>query len=378
MERYYYDHQHRLKRNGRNDKGKFHYFFPFLVFIGIGIVLALGFKLLTFFFADASKEMTVMYIAKGGAQLKIWGGTDFTTAYNGTRILQGDEISTFRDSQVVVRFFDGSYMRLNGDTHVVFDEIKDDGSSSKIKVIVDQGEVWINETLFSASDTDFYVVGNYVEVNPDGDVVDFENKDGVETVRVVLGSSSVDVYSQNKGVKVDNFNVVENKMAVIGTDKLERFWKFQSPNVIEELDVAFKGGVWYSWNIAEDEVPTVVTEPEVSTAAPAEPTDAPTILTIGGQKWNASDIDTGLTVTNLPVKVTGTVSGAEKVSVNNYFLQKFVPGLGEESFTYWLDIKNGNLKEGANTYEVYALGPNGEKSSSVYFKVNYEAPKTAD
>lgn len=420
MERYYYDHQHRLKRNGRNEKGSFHYFFPFLVFIAIGIVLALGFKLLTFFYGESNANFTVMYVDKGGAELKVWGDDKFGKAYSGTRILQGDEIMTYSDSRLVVRFFDGSYARVGGNTQIVFDEMTKEGDPT-VRLIVKQGEIWVNKTPVSSSGTSFHVMGNYVEADPSGAIFDFEVKGDSEYVRVPVGSVPVDVYSQNKGVKVDHIEVTELKMAVFDDGKMDKFWKFQSPNVIEDLSADFKGGEWFKWNTLEDETPTdyeakltgnvtsvttagtpadgstVTTYPDTTTVVPVvepvvdpvvDPVTAPvvepepvldlgalslpTISEIGGVAFDSSKSETGVTIIEAPITVKGTVQGAAKVVVNGYTLQQFTPKIGQEIFTYRISENNKNLQKGENVYEVYAIGSNGEKGKSVFFKIIYE------
>ena len=145
MERYYYDQRRLEARRGGGGYGLFHYFFPFLIFIVIGLMGVLGFRLYAYFYGDFQEE-TLVYVVEGEAQMKLWGNEDFTKAYSGTKILQGDEVYTIRDSKVVVEFFNGTRVRMSGDTHLVFDEIYRDGSEVDIRLVLKKGEVWVNRT----------------------------------------------------------------------------------------------------------------------------------------------------------------------------------------------------------------------------------------
>lgn len=74
-------------------------------------------------------------------------------------------------------------------------------------------------------------------------------------------------------------------------------------------------------------------------------------------------------VTDNTVTVTGEISGAEKVVVNGYTLSKFTPG--GTSWTYIASEALGNMSPGENTYEVYGVDPDGNKSSVVKFTITY-------
>jgi len=69
------------------------------------------------------------------------------------------------------------------------------------------------------------------------------------------------------------------------------------------------------------------------------------------------------------VTVVGSVEGAEKVIVNGYTLSKFSAGATE--WRYVASEAAGNLTSGVNEYEVYAVDPDGNKSSVVKFTVTY-------
>lgn len=433
MERYYYDQRRLEARRDNGGHGLFHYFFPFFIFIVVGIVGVLGFNLYSYFYGD-SQDSTLMYIVEGEAQVKLWGNEDFSKAYSGTKILQGDEIYTVRDSKVVVEFFNGIKVRMSGDTHIVFDEVYRDGSEVDIGLILKKGEAWVNKTDARSTGSNFDMIGEHLVVNASGAVFDFVHEDE-ELVNVVLGGVAIDVYSENKVTVVDSFEVSDGSGVFVDAEKLGRFWKFQAPNVVEPLSDEFKESNWYVWNLLEDENPTdfeqfiagsgviedeaededevleevlvedenlidvgdivdveddvedvvedVVDVPSESEVVPVEEVvveevldlgvlTKPIVLKVGDVEWTEAMLSEGVIVTEGPVVLFGKVSGAFDVVVNNYTLNTFEPSTGSESFVYRMSEEYGNLREGENLYEVYALDRGGIRSASAFYKVIYE------
>jgi hypothetical protein len=87
----------------------------------------------------------------------------------------------------------------------------------------------------------------------------------------------------------------------------------------------------------------------------------PEVLTYNGSSSSEVTADT--------VTVSGSIKGATKVVVNGYTLSKFQPG--DTSWSYIASESLGNLKPGANTYSVYGVDPDGNKSTVVEFTITY-------
>lgn len=401
-DRYYYDHRGGGGRRGNPKKWSF--VFPFLLLIVIGVILVLGFQVFRFIFPGTEKDAVYMYTANGSASIKMWGTSDFAKAYSGTKILQGDEIRTAKDSKVIVKVFDGTLIRLSGDTYVTFNEIFSDGGKNDVQLILNEGEVWVNKTQATSSDTNFVLSVGKLDVKPVGTVFDVSRVTGVDSVRVMYGAIVVDVYSEDGGTAVDHIDVDEGNEAIFDAEKMAKFWAFQAPNVVVPLSDGFKGTPWYAWNIAEDEAPTdLVASPtigygeesnEVSpvesavvpteTVVPVVPETAaispvvtygllttPKVLSVNGVVYTASQLEAGVAVDTVVVKVVGEVTGAEKVLVNSYQLQKFVPSAGKETFIYWANGNSSNMKAGENLYNVYGIASDGTKSGVATFKLIY-------
>jgi hypothetical protein len=81
------------------------------------------------------------------------------------------------------------------------------------------------------------------------------------------------------------------------------------------------------------------------------------------------------TTNNSKIVIQGTVDkNANKVFVNGYSLQKFVPGSGQ--WMYYAYEEYGTLQEGANTYTVYAMDKNGNRSPSITYTIIYQKSST--
>jgi hypothetical protein len=116
------------------------------------------------------------------------------------------------------------------------------------------------------------------------------------------------------------------------------------------------------------------------TATPVTPTKVtatlpkPTITSVGGV--TTLDKDGYYVVKANPVTLTGSVAGGVTgVSVNGYKLTKFKAG--DATWNYFANADYGLMKEGNNTYEVYAISANGDMGPSITVKVKYVPEKAA-
>jgi len=423
-DRYYYD--YRGGGGARRGSTKWNFFFPFLLLILIGVTFVLAFQLFRVFFVSHEKDAVYMYVANGSASIKIWGTDEFSRAYSGTQILQGDEVKTSEDSRVVLKVFDGTLIRLSGDTYITFNEIYSDGGNNDVQIILNEGEVWVNKTQATSSGTKFILTVGSLNVTPVGTVFNVSKNADKEVVRVIYGAVSIDVNSQDGGTAVDHIDVDAGNEAVFDQERMTKFWAFQAPNVVTALAEDFKTTPWYAWNIGEDEAPTDFAisvienelnsglesddnndaefniEPEINVGTDPEsnigsdetdlgtvessiisgdtssssfinygPLTTPKVLTINGVSYTPEQLSAGVNVDVDVVKVSGEITGAEKIVVNYYTLQRFVPSSGKETFIYWANGKSSNMKAGENTYTVYGIASDGTKSPSTTFKLIY-------
>lgn len=400
------------------------YIMPFLIIICLGIIIVLLVNLWGAITDDDVKKAAYMHIVDGSAEMKTWGTDDFFNISTDALIMQGDEIVTSADAKIIIEFFDGTVMRVDGSTDVNFVEIDDENEPPKMNLLLVNGRAWFNKLYRDTGSTYITVRTTNLEVvSKTGSIFEVENVMD-EVVRVFSGNTNdIDVNIYNKdGSKVIETETIGIGQEVVFSDAvLDRYWQFQSPSVIAAVSDEFKQIDWYLWNVAEDKTPTVFeksvdgsqfvkVEPEAVTleggeaasvegAATMEPV-TPEAVTAGeivaeGQSAEAEKVETGALsaptissvagVTTLNndgyyvvsknlATLTGGVSGdVASVVVNGYVLQKFK--IGDKTWTYYANASYDLMKEGANSYEVHTVDANGNKSPSITVKVMYVPEK---
>jgi hypothetical protein len=406
--------------------GALDYLMPFLIILAVGVIVVMLFNLWKAFFSEDVEKAAYLHVVEGSAEMKTWGTDDFFSLSSDALIMQGDEIVASADAKLIVELFDGTIMRMDGGSDVIFEDI--DEEENFVSLILVDGNVWFNKVYKGVEDSQTIIRTSNLELKSESSSI-FEVENGEdEVVRVFKGNGEdlmVDVYD-NKGEKVvaeENLGV--GQQIVFSEAVLQKYWKFQSPTVLSAISDDFKEGDWYAWNGLEDQVPTafdnsiggglVKVEPELveeegaivpdeptgeevvadetvdeladepaevpveePAEVPAEPVisadlEVPTIISVsGGTQTNENGF---YVVQNNPAVLKGGATGASKIVVNNYTLSKFMPG--ESVWTYYANIDYDFMKVGENTYEAYALDADGNKSESTFIKVLYE-PKVEE
>lgn len=386
------------------------YLLPFLIIVCIGVILVLAYSLWNALFSREQSQAAYMHIVEGGAQMKTWGTDDFFSLNSDALIMEGDEIKSYAGSKLIVEFFDGTLMRVDGGSDVVFEQIDNESKVPLISVVLTDGNLWFNKLYADAGKTEINVKLKNLQVNSmSGSIFDVGN-DLDKVICVLEGEDLVvDVLDQSGEKVIENENVGVGQEALFNDAVFDKYWKYQNPSVIEAVTDEFKQGEWYTWNIAEDSSPTVyeknieggvkfvkvepqVINPEEPVAEeikegvkeepaeqPAEetaeeeevqlgPLTTPTITSVSG--GTQKDANGFYVISSNPAVLKGAVSGASKVVVNGWTLQKFTAG--DTVWNYYANSDYGLMKAGENVYEVYALDANEVKSEPLYVKVLYQ------
>lgn len=383
--------------------GKVSYLMPFLIIISLGVVLVLAFSLFKSLFGEDLRKGAYLHMVEGAVQMRTWGTDQFFDLTSDALILQGDEVKTSADAKVIVEFFDGTIMRIAGYSDVIFTTIAEDSDGKSFEILLVDGNLWFNKVYKDVRNTKLVV--KTADVVVASNVVGIFNiaNDFEDIVRVSFGPDILlEVLDQDGNIAVADEMLGVGQMALFNSEALEKYRKFQSPNAVFAIEDSFKSTDWYLWNDAEDKSPTqfvkfdgksaqfLEVQPEMKTPVlsegnggsdvdmkPAEPAElsggivavsTPVIVSVAGIA-ETNDDDFYL-VKSRVATLTGTVSGADKVIVNGYTLQKFKSG--DSSWSYFANADFGLMKPGENIYEVYALAIDGKKSESIFVKVFYE------
>jgi len=413
--RYNSNYRSRSKK-GRNFNA-LSFLMPFIILICLGVIIILVIRLIsTLTQNDLSKGVKFDVVA-GEVQVKSWGTDTFVDFKTGSYLMEGDEIKTTKDSKVIMEFEDGSIVRLDDETDLIVDTM-DFEKDSSVKLMLVDGQIWVNKSYKDTSKTLLTIdMGHIVLRSNDSSIFSLQtNMD--ETVRVLNGKSVfVDVMSENSEDVVETVTVAVGQEAQFNNEILAQFWNFDSPSIVEPFSDEFRDGKFYSWNLSEDKRPSslvdgeldselgnvvedglVSVDPEalngevVGPVVDKENVDAnldpvvevvpeekpvvdvssslatPKLVNINGA---SSPNDFGLyVVTSHLATITGSISGASAVYVNDYKLSKFLPG--NTTWTYFANADYDLMTEGENIFNVYAVDANGKKSQILTFKVFYK------
>ncbi len=389
-------------------KRPFEYLLPFLIFVGIGVIVVLGFQLWNNL--QGVKGDVYFYVASGKAKMLQYGLTEWDNAYSGTKLLLGDSVKTSQDSRGVLQFFNGTIVRLGDDTEVTITDITKRSDVEKIGLTLTHGSVWIDKKQTEGVDqSDFQVRTSHMLVSDVGTVFEVES-DTDETVRVMKGN----VKAQILGNPTDVTSILDSVQVGVGQEMtlnaaiLKSFQNHETPSVLMALSDDFKLSDWYLWNSREDESPSdfsISSGIETSGSSEAMTSIEPTSLDTEQSATPSTEqivtpAPTGSTSTTLqppvisqpsPAVVTtdknkmtisGTVgAGTAKIVISEtiggntdeYTLGKFKSG--DTSFSYNVSDALGNYKSGENIYRVFAVDADGKRSDSSDVHITYSKPE---
>jgi hypothetical protein len=399
----------------RRNRRHLDFILPFLIIICVGVVLVLSVQLYFALTEEPLNDKVEVYMVDGSARFLPWGMSNWQNVYSGMNFLPGDSLRTSKEGTAVLKFFNGSYVRIAPDSEVILQEVNRDDVVDEILVLLNDGEVWVNSKKEIGKITEFNVRTKNLSIKNTGTVFDVLNDDS-EAVRVMRGEVNVDVfvYENSEEVVVESIDIGIGQEIDLSAKKITALQQRKNISMLDAISDEFEESNWYQWNVSEDTNPTeyvsgeevdnlpeieveqdeveddsdqeepaadvvgeevAEVEEELSAPEPEEdvveekPTQeelgefsAPIVVSYSGSLSNE--------VTKSPVLVKGKVSGAYKVVVNDYVLNEFKPG--DKEWIYFLNDKYGNLSPGLNEYEVYAENANGEKSEVVKFQVTYK------
>ncbi len=402
-----YHHPRRLRRNrGRSKAG---YIFPFLILVGLIVVVILIFNFIRLMFSPSAAAGASVHLVNGDVQLKVWGTEDFFALRSDTMVRPGDRLVTGNGAKVIVEFFDGTLVRLGESSDVVF-EVMEEGEDPVVELLLARGELWVNRVYKNTEGTALKVKMSDVAVLAEkASVFALQSDTSSQVVRVLnsfddRSGALVEVYDTDFEDVLETEEVSIAQEVEFDAKILAGYRDFKSPTVLKGLAAEFQDSDWYDWNLKEDRNPTQfeivvggtenvglipveeeTRELENEEASEEEDLDkeelveeiedsgtfaAPKLVSVSGGAANAEGV---YVVANNPAVISGTVSGANQIVVNGYALQKFTPGSG--AWTYYANADFGLMKEGENVFEVYAVDTAGKKSGLLNFKVLYQPVK---
>lgn len=375
------------------------YILPFLVIVSLGVIGVMGWQVWDSWNRQGEADV-YFYLADGKAKVLPYGETEWSNAFSGTRLLLGDALKTSSTGRAVVEFFNDTRIRLDYDTAMTLADVSKASDRETIAVNLDNGSVWVNgQKSAGVREAHYEVRTSDMLVRATGTIFEVERSEE-QVVRVFDGDVKVDILIRTNGQErvADTIAVGVGQEITLDEATLRAFAENKTPSVLKAISDEFKAGAWYRWNTKEDSYPTDFsfssptddTEsvgdeelPAEETEATAEGESAPSDEEDVANNDVAGDSSAGPRIT-APTDTTtdlssfvisGTVpSGTAEVIVNSslgdYKLSKFQKG--DTSWSYNVSEVVGNLKRGENTYKVYAVDEDGNKSKPAEIVITYE------
>jgi len=387
------------------------YILPFLVLVGLGVIGVLGYQLWNNL--QGAKGDVFFYVAAGKAKILQYGLTDWETGYSGTKLLLGDSVKTSQLSRGVLKFFNGTMVRLGDDTEVTVTDITKRNDIEKIGLTLTHGSIWINKMQTEGVDqSDLQVRTAHMLVADTGSVFEVESNTA-DVVRVMKGGVSAQILGTDadKNSLLDKIQVGVGQEMTLDAAILKAFQNHETPSVLMALSDQFKLSDWYMWNSREDSNPTdfsanngqetqqslTLSQQGLGVSQQNGSTQQTTLAPLTGTQQTQTNPSTSgslsspvitqpsptvMTTATNKVSISGTVDpSTAKVVVSEtiggntdeYTLSKYKSG--STSFTYNVSEALGNFKSGENIYRFYAVDASGNKSDSADVHITYN--KTA-
>jgi hypothetical protein len=197
---------------------------------------------------QASSKVEVAY-TKEGVNYLPWGSTEWEVLSPATSLNVGDLVSVGVEGRLVLRFFEGSEVRLDQDSTLSITRLDSDTSKGNhIALELQEGMLWGRVKQGVSENSDF-IVTTKSQVLQASQTVVFSISTDPESSHVVGGSLKLSLAeklgAQRKPLGVFNLNGGEQIVFdAVTKAKLEK----KGTKIIEFISDEFVGTQWYLWN----------------------------------------------------------------------------------------------------------------------------------
>lgn len=349
-------------------KSFFAYIIPFLILIILGLIVFMLVRFWNNLGNRSSSETSYAYMQtlEGEAKVMLWGSTEWTSVPQRTiKLFKGDSIRSLPGSKVKVSLFDKHSITLNGDSEIVISELRKENQTLHTALTLTKGETWVNVMRDINPNSTFLIQTDAFQLETKGATLDVEPN----IARVIKGDVDVDIYKGEETIKSTQIGVGQE---LVLTDlKVQSLVDNTDAELLSMLSDEFKLSGWYLFNTEGKNIGSNQTGNTVILEDPVLP-NIETDLEVVAKPVITSPAGDGeeFTITGTKQKISGMVkAGTAKVIVNDYTLQSFTEGSTE--WGYNADVKYGNLEKGKNTYEVFAVDADGNKSKAAVITLIY-------
>lgn len=379
-----------MRRRRRGNSKDF--LWPFILMIGVGLVVVLGVQLVMSFFAQKESEMrnkANFYIDIGRAEVMEWGEKDWDKAYSGGVILEGDSIKTKSSSRGVLVLYNETEVRFSENTELSVTSLDSKGEKDYLVLDLDKGEIWVNQLTNEKGSVDVTIQIDNMNIYSTGTefaVTDME----VQAVRVVEGSVIVEfVEREGTDIVIDEVEIGVGQQIEMSESDVADLLARRNMSFLEAISEEWEESYFYVWNWNNEAIVLVEEEePEVENDEDPITNDETEEEVVVEEEEEIEYDDPVLTLTNPDsspsiydgdqIYITGEVEGyaskivvrsyTEEGTADDYQLGLFEPG--DTEFSYNAAHIYENLFEGENEYLVMAYDYDGEKAVEMRVVIN--------
>ncbi|MFA5793273.1 MAG: FecR domain-containing protein [Candidatus Gracilibacteria bacterium] len=350
------------------------------------------------------KDEASLTLNSGTAEVLEWGQTDWNTVSDAQVLLVGDTIKTGEGGFVTLSFYDGTEVRVAGNTEVLFkDAVSLDNSPEVVTLTLISGKVFMKTTPNGSSNTELVIDTEVSKVksasgsaNSKYLVYNGEDQEYVYNFGDILTVDFVD-RSEDEAL-IQSLSVKENEQILLTSEERDALIARMSMVSVSSLIIDSTSDEFLRWNLGGSAPIPVVDESDVSdetvaedvddsvevvelvdaTADVVEDTTDDSVAVPGTFQIKVDSPSLQSTIQKDAIAIEGSILAGEASIVtitwdgNNqpYTLGGFAPG--DANFRYVADIDYGNFKIGSNTYTVTAYDADGKASNTVTVVVNYD------
>ncbi len=329
-----------------------------------------------------NQPVASFFLSSGKARVLLPSGTSYSVEADPTptSLNVGEGLESIGDTRIEVTLQDGSIVRLDGNSALKLDTYQTSNNKKQIALSLDRGAAWVKT---AGSSLDFLTVkGKNSQITAKQSAVFAINRESdTDTYRGIQNTVEVRVFDQTADKTVGEvYNLGLGQQIEVTGETVAALKSGNTMQLLNLLDESFRSSAWYKYNTARDNNDTPVNGSTTNNSSVEENQNESTNpggdesvieTTSDGPTVKVTSFTAGDTVTTSPITLRGTVSkDAVKVVVDDYILQKYVPGSGT-----WYYIASatsgGNLFKGKNIFKMYAIDGNGKKGPVLEFPLTY-------
>ncbi len=379
---YTYYRRYQSPRGAKRRSSGFNSFFMVVIVLVVSVLVLKACISVASNLRDDRSDEAVLSVSKGTVEVKEWGAGEFEQAQDSQLILVGDEVQTEDNSWATLRFLNGTELRLDEGTRVLFETAEDTG---RLGLILVEGRVWMKQE--PKNDLELEILLKTEVMNLISTRASYWATQLDQTESVIVQDGSIEVEYVERGpedVVIESTALSQGYMSFFEPEKRRALLDRGDIELIEKYEPLEEEAVddFLAWNrgqisVQEEDEEKPVEEPEDEEEVIEEepiveeeevPEETPVVVE-PALKISISSPKNPSTIQKDAIAIEGSILSGEAESVyvtwsgsgTPYALSMYEAGAS--SFRYVASLDYQNLKAGRNEYTIVAYDAEGKESN---------------